>query len=76
MILEFPKIVLHNKISNKTWSTKNQENSAHRFEDNCLKNHLVKFLQGLNHEELELLEYALFITFFEENRWYGLPNLL
>ena len=37
--------VLHHKIINKTRSTKNQENSAHRFEDNYLTNHLVKFLQ-------------------------------
>ena len=40
-----PKIVLHNKITNKTWSTKNQESSAHRFGGNYLTNHLVKFLQ-------------------------------
>ena len=40
-----PKIVLHNKIINKNLSKKNQENSAHRFGDNYLTNHLVKFLQ-------------------------------
>ena len=45
MILRFPKIALQNKITNKTWSTKNQENSAHRFGDNYLTNHLIKFLQ-------------------------------
>ena len=54
MILRFPKIVLHNKITNENRSTKSQENSAHRL--------------GLNREELELLDYALVITFFEENR--------
>ena len=31
MILRLQKLVLHNKIINKTRSTKNQENSAHRF---------------------------------------------
>ena len=61
MVLRFRKIVPHNKISNKTGSTKNQENSAHRFGDNHLTSHLVP-------EELELLEYALIITFFRENR--------
>ena len=45
VILRFQKIVLHNKIINKTRSTKNQENSAHRFGDNYLTNHVVKFLQ-------------------------------
>ena len=43
-ILRFRKIVLHNKIINKTRSTKNQENSTHRFTAN-LMNHLIKFLQ-------------------------------
>ena len=33
------------KIINKTRLIKNQENSAHRFGDNYLTNHLVKFLQ-------------------------------
>ena len=45
MILKFRKIVLNNKIINKTRSTKNQENSTHGFGDNYLTNHLVKFLQ-------------------------------
>ena len=45
MILRFIKIVLYNQIINKTRSTKNQENSAHRFGHNYLTNHLVKFLQ-------------------------------
>ena len=43
-MLRFPKIV-HNKITIETWSTKNQENSAQRFGDSYLTNHLVKFLQ-------------------------------
>ena len=38
-------MVLHNKIINKTWLTKNQENSTHHFEDNYPTNHLAKFLQ-------------------------------
>ena len=45
MILRFQKIALHNKIINKTWSTKNQENSTHCFGDNYLTNHAIKFLQ-------------------------------
>ena len=45
VIFWFQKIVLHHKIISKTWSTKNQENSAHCFGDNYLTNHLVKFLQ-------------------------------
>ena len=45
LIFWFRKTVLHHKIINKTRSTKSQENSAHRFEDNYLTNHLVKFLQ-------------------------------
>ena len=39
------KTVLHHKIMNKTRSTKNQENSAHRFGGSYLTNHIVKFLQ-------------------------------
>ena len=64
-ILWFRKIALHNEIINKTRSTKNQENSVHSFGDNYLTNHLVKF--GLNPEKLELLEYALIITFVNKN---------
>ena len=37
-------MVLHNNIINKTWSTKNQGNSAHHFEDNYFIN-LAIFLQ-------------------------------
>ena len=39
-------MVFHNKTFNKTWSTKNQENSAHPFVDNYLTNYLTEFLQG------------------------------
>ena len=46
MILRFQKIVLRNKIINKTRSTKNPENCAHCFGDNYLTNHPAKFLQG------------------------------
>ena len=63
--LKVPKITFHNR----TRSTKNHEHSAHRFEENYLTNHLVKFLQDrLNPEELEFLQYALVITFLKENR--------
>ena len=44
-IFRIQKIILRHKIINKTRLTKNQENSAHRFGDNYLRNHLVKFLQ-------------------------------
>ena len=46
MTLRLQKTVLHNKIINKTQSTKNQENSAHRFQDNYLTNHVAKFWQN------------------------------
>ena len=39
-------MALHDKIINKTRLRKNQENSAHRFVDNYLTNHLAKFLQA------------------------------
>ena len=45
VILRFRKMVLHNKIINKTRSRKNQENYTYRFVDNYLTNHLAKFLQ-------------------------------
>ena len=60
-------MVLHYEIIDKTWSTKNQENSAHSFVDNYLTNHLAKIFAG-KPEELELLQYALVITFLKENR--------
>ena len=40
-----PEMALHNKIINKIWLTKNQENSAHGFVDNYLTNHLANFLK-------------------------------
>ena len=40
-----PKITLHNEMTNKTLTRKDQENSAHCFGDNYLANHLAKFLQ-------------------------------
>ena len=45
VILRFRKIVLHNKIINKTRLTNNQENPAYGFGDYYLKNRLVKSLQ-------------------------------
>ena len=45
LILRFPRIALHNNSTNKTWQTKNRENSAHSFGDNYLTNHHTKFLQ-------------------------------
>ena len=45
VILRFRKIVLLHKIINKTRLTKKQENSAHRFRDNYITDHIVKFLQ-------------------------------
>ena len=46
VILRFRKIVILHKIINRTWLTKKQKNSAHRFGDNYLTDHLVKFLQN------------------------------
>ena len=40
------KFAFRIKIIYKTLTTKNQENSAHRFGDNYLTNHLMDFLQG------------------------------
>ena len=50
----FLKIILPNKIINKTRTEKNQENFAHRFGKNHLINHLPEFLQDtiINLEEL------------------------
>ena len=46
MVLEVFKCrCISQNITNKTWSTKNQENSAHHFGDNYLTNHRVRFLQ-------------------------------
>ena len=44
-MLRFRKIVLLHKIINETRLTKKQENSAQRFGDNYVTDHLVKFLQ-------------------------------
>ena len=44
VIFRFQKVVLHDKINNKTQLTKSQENSVHHFGDNYLTNHLVRFL--------------------------------
>ena len=59
-------MVLQNEIINKTRSTKNKKGSAHRFVENYFTNHLAKLLQDRIKLELELLEYALVITFFEQ----------
>ena len=56
LILSFQKMVLHNKIINKTRLTKNQENSAQSFVDNYLTNHLVKFVKA------HLFKQTLFIS--------------
>ena len=40
-----PKIVRYDKTIDKTQAEKDQENSAHLFEDHYQTNHLVKFLQ-------------------------------
>ena len=47
VVLRFQKTILHNKVTNKTQTTKNQEHFAHRFGDNYLISHLVKFQQDL-----------------------------
>ena len=64
-------MVCHNKIINRTRSTKKQENSAQLFEDNYLTNHLVKFLQERikpGRVGVGVGEYALVITFLKEKR--------
>ena len=45
VISRFQKTALHNKIINKTRSTKNKESTAQRFGDNYPTHHLVNFLQ-------------------------------
>ena len=45
VILWFRKIVLLSKIAGKMRTTKNQENSAHRFGENYLTDHLMKFFK-------------------------------
>ena len=53
-------MVVHNKIINKTWSTKIQENSAQRFVNNYFTYHLPKSLQ--DREKTHLFEQMLFIS--------------
>ena len=58
--LMFQKIVPHNKIINKTWS---------KFRTSFwrqLSHESIFYRIGLNPEALELLEYALVITFFKK----------
>ena len=47
MNLTSQKIVLHNKIINKTWTTKNKKDSDQCFGENYIANHFATFLQGL-----------------------------
>ena len=49
MILRFQKIVLHNKVINKNRSTKNQEDSTHRFGYNYLTNQAKLLHDGIIH---------------------------
>ena len=54
-----PKFALHNKIINKTRKLKNQENSAHHFEDKYLANHLMKLPKdGIRHERVGVLSVS------------------
>ena len=46
VIFWFQKIVIHHKVIKKAPSTKNQQNSRHRFGDNNFTNYFVKLLQG------------------------------
>ena len=53
---------------------KNQENSEHRFGEDCLTNHLVNFFQ----EKIKSLRVALSVTgcqFFKKNLLVKLPQL-
>ena len=72
------KIVLHNKIVNKTRWTK-----VKKIRHTILQTIISRIISwsfckiGFNAEELELLEYALVITFFfRDNRFWGLSNFL
>ena len=62
-----PKIVLPNKIINRTKTKKGQGNSSHRFGDNYLENHLLKFPQNTRLKNLELSREALIINFLNKN---------
>ena len=78
VILRFRKIVLHNKSINKSLSTKNFKNSAHRFGDNYLTNHLVKSLQDrIKPWRVAALRVCTgYDFFFRKNRQWGVSNLL
>ena len=68
MILRFPNKTT-NKITNKTWQTKNQENSAYDFGENYLTNHLVKFLQDrIKPWRVGALRVCTGYNFIKENR--------
>ena len=45
LISQFRKFILHNKVIYKIGTTQSQENSAQRFGENYLINHLAKFMQ-------------------------------
>ena len=63
------KIALHNKTINKTRSTNYQENSADRFVNNYLTNHLAKFLQDrIKPWRVGALRVWTSYHFFKENR--------
>ena len=73
MILRFRKIDLHNKIINKSRSTKNKENSAHGFGHDYLTNHLLNFLQdGIKSCGVGALRVCTDYHFFKENGYWGL----
>ena len=55
MILRFQKIVLHNKVINKNRSTKNQEDSTHRFGYNYLTNQAKPLHDGIIHRGVRTL---------------------
>ena len=63
------KIALHNKTINKTRLTNYQENSADRFVNNYLTNHLAKFLQDrIKPWRVGALRVWTSYHFFKENR--------
>ena len=73
MVLRFQKTALYNKIISKTWSTKNQGNSAHYFVEHYITNHLVKFLQErIKPWRVGALRVCIGYHFFKENCYWGL----
>ena len=54
-----PKIVHHNKTINKILTKKDQENSENSFQDNCVTNDLVKFLQDTRHSCYHINAYCI-----------------